>query len=235
LTQEPATVVELVRLDQQHISAWDGGMTTEIAIYPKDAVYSRRDFLWRISSAQVESEESRFTSLPGIWRLIMVLEGELTLEHEDYHSVRLQAFQQDAFAGGWVTRSRGRGRDFNIMLSEGCTGRLQADELQPGSSWTAPPGLSDAGDDARRTVCIVCAVDGPVSACVGDAASYALMAGDALLVTADRGRALPHVTVQNSRDRTVHSVTATIHYEDRPAQPQTILSMSIDSTEQRRY
>jgi environmental stress-induced protein Ves len=50
----------------------------------------------------------------------------MTLEHEHYHIVRLQPFQQDAFAGDWMTRSREMARDFNIMLSGACTGQMQA-------------------------------------------------------------------------------------------------------------
>jgi uncharacterized protein len=213
-TQYRGYTVELVRCDHQQTTAWSGGTTTEIAICPRDADYSRHDFRWRISSARVDAAESVFTPLPGVWRLIMVLEGSLTLDHEHHHTVRLYPFQQDAFSGEWATKSTGQARDFNVMLSEGCTGQLQASELQPRSSWLAPPGSSNACDDARRTVCIVYAVDDTVSAYIGDGASYSLMAGDAVLVTADRGRALPHVVVQNSRDHGIHIVITTIQYEE---------------------
>lgn len=213
-TGDPGYAVEVVRRSEQHTSAWSGGTTTEIAIFPRNAVYGRRDFLWRISSARVDVEESTFTHLPGIWRLIMILEGDMTLEHELHHNVRLTPFQQDAFSGAWTTTSRGRARDFNVMLSEGCTGRLQAGELQPGSRWTAPSGPSDVGDDARGTVGVVYAVDNAISVRVGDESPYPLMAGDALLITADPGRVLPHVVVHNSRDRSVHIVMATITYEE---------------------
>ncbi|HZL83497.1 MAG TPA: HutD family protein, partial [Candidatus Deferrimicrobium sp.] len=64
MREDMAYAVELVRQDQQNTSTWNGGTTTEIAIYPKNTIYSRRDFVWRISSANVESEESEFTSLP---------------------------------------------------------------------------------------------------------------------------------------------------------------------------
>jgi len=35
-------------------SSWSGGTTTQIAIFPPEAEYADRDFLWRVSSAAVE-------------------------------------------------------------------------------------------------------------------------------------------------------------------------------------
>ena len=57
------------------ISQWSGGTTTQLAIAPEGAVYADRDFLWRISSATVDLEESDFTALPDYVRLISVLDG----------------------------------------------------------------------------------------------------------------------------------------------------------------
>ncbi len=209
-------MVELVRLDQQHISAWDGGTTTEIAIYPRDAVYSRRDFLWRISSAQVESEESRFTSLPEIWRLIMVLEGELTLEHEDHHSVLLQPFQQDAFAGGWVTRSRGRGRDFNIMLSGASTAQIWAVGLQGRSDTVIPVETAPACDESRQVVVAVYGVDGAVAVEVGTNDTWSIETGDALLWNVDQEKPSRSVRLFNKGSTPTHVVLAAIWYEGAP-------------------
>ena len=45
-------------------SAWSGGATTEIRIMPEGSRYADREFLWRLSSATVEVEESTFTALP---------------------------------------------------------------------------------------------------------------------------------------------------------------------------
>jgi len=111
--------------------------------------------MWRISSARVESEESEFTSLPGIWRLIIVLEGDITLEYEHHHSVRLRPFQQDAFAGDWMTRSRGMVRDFNIMLSGACTGQMQAVSVQGQSGLAIPGETVQKRDEVKRAVLVV--------------------------------------------------------------------------------
>ena len=60
---------------------WSGGLTTQLGIAPEGAVYSGRDFLWRLSSATVEDAESDFTALPDYERLISTLEGTIELSH----------------------------------------------------------------------------------------------------------------------------------------------------------
>ncbi len=54
--------MELVTHNQQKISTWSGGTTTELFIYPEVAEYSERNFDFRISTATVEVEESNFYS-----------------------------------------------------------------------------------------------------------------------------------------------------------------------------
>ena len=88
--------IELIKKEEQTTTNWSGGTTTELAIYPKDAIYSQRNFKWRLSSAVVNDEKSTFTSLKGIWRLIMVLDGELTLEHKGKHTVHLNPLNKTA-------------------------------------------------------------------------------------------------------------------------------------------
>ena len=61
--------------EQFNIGKWSGGETSEYAIYPESAKYIDRDFIWRLSSASVDVEESVFTKLPDYDRILMVLEG----------------------------------------------------------------------------------------------------------------------------------------------------------------
>lgn len=124
--------IKIIRKPEQLTNIWSGGTTTQLYIYPEDADYSKRNFMWRISSAKVDAEESEFTNLPGIWRLIMVLEGEMTLEHKGHHSVHLKPYEQDSFSGEWTTHSRGRVRDFNLMMAEGCRGYLNVIFIKKG-------------------------------------------------------------------------------------------------------
>jgi len=205
--------VELVRRDRQQVSTWSGGTTTEIAIYPRDAVYSCRDFVWRISSARISSEESEFTSLPGIWRLIMVLEGDMTLEHEHHHSVRLQPLEQDAFAGDWTTRSTGMARDFNIMLSGACSGRMQAVSVQGQSSLAIPDVTVQTCDEGKKAVYVVYGVDGAIVVGADSDETWKMDAGDALLLTTDHQGATRNVRLFNQDNTPAHVVLATIWYE----------------------
>jgi environmental stress-induced protein Ves len=133
------------------VSSWSGGITTQIAIWPPEAKYADRDFLWRISSATVELEESDFTSLPDYDRLIATLEGEIVLTHNGGAPLTLRPFEVHAFSGADATRSRGRCRDFNLMLRRGkVTGTMETlrlsdtpTNLHAGTSIACPhPALS---------------------------------------------------------------------------------------------
>ena len=120
---------KLVRREEQPVGTWAGGTTTQLAIWPPESDYKRRDFTWRISTARVDSEESPFTSLPGFHRLLMILEGGVHLVHEapGLHRERsLSPFEQDSFEGEWNTVSRGRCVDFNLMTAPSCGGKIEA-------------------------------------------------------------------------------------------------------------
>lgn len=121
-----ALSIKYIRKEEHTTTAWSGGTTTQLAIYPVRAEYAKRNFKWRISSAGVEAEASEFTHLPGFWRYLMIIEGEMALEHEGHHSVVLKPYEQDSFSGEWTTHSKGRVTDFNLMLAEGCEGSIEA-------------------------------------------------------------------------------------------------------------
>lgn len=103
---------------------WQGGKTTQLVIYPFDAVYPERDFLFRISTATVEVEESAFTPLHGIKRELMILSGELKIEHKNRYTKILRQFETDSFFGDWETRGYGKVSDFNLMTRSDVSGKL---------------------------------------------------------------------------------------------------------------
>lgn len=105
-------------------SEWSGGTTTEMYIYPPTAEYSKRDFLFRLSSAEVVSEKSVFTSLKGIHRILVCLSEKLCLQHDDEAPVYLKQYDQDEFDGGASTISYGMAKDLNLML-KGCSGSIE--------------------------------------------------------------------------------------------------------------
>ncbi len=114
----------IIKKESQNTSNWSGGKTTELYIHPKGSKYNLLDFDFRISSAIVEVEESTFTSLPGVERVIMVLEGELELSHENEYSKTIKPFETDSFKGDWKTTSKGKVIDFNLMTRDGSKGCL---------------------------------------------------------------------------------------------------------------
>ena len=69
----------LLKEENYNIGNWTGGQTKELAIYPPKSKYLDRNFIWRLSSATVETEESDFSKLPDYDRVLMVLEGEVVL------------------------------------------------------------------------------------------------------------------------------------------------------------
>lgn len=107
--------INLTKKEQLNTSIWLGGTTTQLAIYPKEAIYKNLDFIFRISTATIEVEESTFTSLPNVSRVIMVLDGELTIQHKNQYTKQLKKFDTDFFSGDWETTSIGKVTDFNIM------------------------------------------------------------------------------------------------------------------------
>ena len=148
-------------------SRWSGGETTQLMIWPRDAVYGERTFCWRLSSATVELEKSTFTALPAYDRLIATLEGTITLRHDGGEPLTLAPYEVHAFDGGSETTSLGRCRDFNLMLRKGrATGNLRA--LTADGPCPLSPGV--------RTALLYC-VSG---ACT--AAGVPLAAGESLLL-----------------------------------------------------
>lgn len=175
--------IQIIRKAEQKTSNWSGGTTTELAIYPKHASYAKRNFVWRLSSAIVNTEESIFTSLPGFWRLIMIIEGEMLLKHEGHHDIYLKPFEQDSFSGGWITRSYGgKVRDFNLMIAEGYNGELKAIEIGMEKGYEDSIGLNEYGEVKRFFYC----AKGSISFYIGDKISEDLYEGDLLLINSSK-------------------------------------------------
>jgi len=116
--------VRIMHKNEFERSRWSGGVTTELAIWPDNAVYPNGPFTWRLSTARIEADETSFTPLPGKNRILMLLEGSVRLEHKDHHKVDLKPLEQDTFEGNWETRSFGKGTDFNLIMDEYCFGEL---------------------------------------------------------------------------------------------------------------
>lgn len=125
----------LIKNEQFKTSKWSGGTTTELCIYPANSEYQNRDFTWRISSATVDLETSKFTILSDYERIIMVLKGNLILEHGEGDSIKLNELDKYKFDGNSNTESKGKVTDFNLMMRKGsCDGKVEVIQLDPKST-----------------------------------------------------------------------------------------------------
>lgn len=123
---------QIIKAESFITSTWNGGKTTELFIYPMTSKYATRNFHFRLSTATVNVEESTFTSLPGITRTLMVLDGEMTLTHKDHHQSKLGRFDSDNFKGDWNTSSRGKCSDFNLMTMGNTPGTVESLHVNKG-------------------------------------------------------------------------------------------------------
>ena len=118
--------VQRIPKSQWKVSQWAGGSSSQIMIWPEDATYADRNFLFRISTAQaVTDEESDYTHLPGVTRHLLMLEGKAVVCHKDRYTLTMHPHKEiDIFDGGWDTCASGKVRDFNLMTRSGCDGTL---------------------------------------------------------------------------------------------------------------
>ena len=109
---------EIIKPDEQSVTTWSGGKTRALFLRPKTSSYKARNFRLRLSTATVTADESTFTQLPGYDRKLMVLTGQVQLQHDNKSVIKLSALETDEFAGDSITTSQGQCRDFNIMQAQ---------------------------------------------------------------------------------------------------------------------
>lgn len=124
--------VELLRQENYKPTFWSGGMATELITYPLNSDYASKNFLWRLGVAKIDIPESTFSSLPKVSRKFMVIEGKITLDHENKYKKLLNSFEQDHFMGDWKTKTYGKASVFNLMTRENYNGELLHLNISPG-------------------------------------------------------------------------------------------------------
>ncbi len=128
--------INIVRKEEQHTREWSGGTTTQLYIFPKNSSYKDKTFSFRLSSAKINIEESTFTKLEGISRYIMILSGELELEHNNgQYRKTLKQFDTDQFLGDWDTKSKGKVIDFNLMTKGSTFGHIHHININPNKQY----------------------------------------------------------------------------------------------------
>ena len=124
--------IQLVKANELQVSEWAGGKTTQLYIYPVSADFAKKEFDYRISTATVELEESSFTPFPNYNRKLMILDGVLDLFHDDQYAIQLHPFDQDAFSGDWISHSKGKVIDYNVIFTSKYSSEIFHFELSKG-------------------------------------------------------------------------------------------------------
>lgn len=123
-----------------------GGLTRTLAVEPEGAGFD--DFLWRVSIADVTAP-GRFSNFPGVDRIIVLLEGQGMILHEDGGGsfALTDAFVPHAFSGEAridAALVRGPSRDFNVMVRRGrarASVRVWRANSVTGDDWPNLPAL----------------------------------------------------------------------------------------------
>ena len=129
----------LIKRDDFLRSKWTGGETNQLAIYPEDAIFANKDFLWRISSASFTSTGSKFSDFTGYQRYILPLEGNIKLLHQGLYRRDLDVYDVEYFDGSWTTFSENSLDciDYNFIVKSGIQAKMQL--LAEGEDYKVQP------------------------------------------------------------------------------------------------
>ena len=96
---------------------WNGGETFEYYIYPENALYANRDFLFRISAATITKVPSTFTKFNNYQRFLVMLDDDLNIKinGKEEHYAPNDIFKFDSNSD---IISYTKGNDFNLMASK---------------------------------------------------------------------------------------------------------------------
>ena len=145
---------KIIRKNKAKKTVWSGGTVSELYIYPENADLKNRDFIFRISTATVDVEKSDFTFFDDYSRIIMTLDNELFLTHNDEEKVALSKYQPHVFYGGDKTTSRGKVNDYNFIMKRGvCQGDVLAMSIADGSVIYPRKGNGPCGEKFEIVYC----------------------------------------------------------------------------------
>lgn len=103
---------------------WAGGKTWQLIILPEDATLSKRNFDYRLSSASIEAEHSRFTAFPGFERDLVLLTEPITLQIFGRRQP-VQPGKVFHFYGSDMVESEGKTQDLNLIKRASLPGKLE--------------------------------------------------------------------------------------------------------------
>ena len=144
----------LYKCDDFKVGSWVGGSVKELAIFPHNAQYLNRDFIWRISTYDMEAEEATFPRLADYDRILVVTEGEAVLSYEDERISRLAELEQDSFDGQWKTTCFGKVKSFDLAVRKGSQGYVDVLFPEKESRTFPVPAASEAKNQTHAFFCL---------------------------------------------------------------------------------
>lgn len=116
--------MKITHLDDFQPLQWAGGKTWQLKILPEDTSLATRDFDYRLSTASIEAEHSRFTAFPGFERDLLVLTKPIIL-HIFGRAQPVQPGKVFHFYGSDMVESKGITQDLNLIKRAGLPGKLE--------------------------------------------------------------------------------------------------------------
>lgn len=133
--------IKILNKSDYNTTAWSGGETTELYIYPENSNLKERDFIFRISSATCPDETSKFSDFTGFNRYITSLDKDLILTNQGEEHI-LKPYEIFFFDGADDTASHSAVRDFNLIIKKGITGSLRSESVQDSVKFRIPSGIN---------------------------------------------------------------------------------------------
>lgn len=99
-------------------SIWPGGETFQYYIYPKDAMYADKDFLFRLSTATVKDASASFSNFIGYKRYFLMLNNELDLVINRNQHIQKDKFEIVDFRSEDDVKSNSLGQDLNFVVKD---------------------------------------------------------------------------------------------------------------------
>jgi environmental stress-induced protein Ves len=99
----------------QTTSDWSGGRTTQLYIYPEDAVFGHDRFDLRVSIASVDKEQTVYTPFPTYMRSLHVISGSIILSSANWEKA-LPSGENLLFSGDEKVNCLGTSQNLNVIF-----------------------------------------------------------------------------------------------------------------------
>jgi len=143
----------------------------------------------------------------------MIIEGEVSIEHQGHHSAVLKAFEKDSFSGDWTTRCIGKATDYNLMTDKSCSGIMDAFSIETGEIKEIL--LDNTKSPSDRFSLVTDAfyiIGGDVGVFIADSERQYAHDGDLVMVTRQEEEYERQIGFENYSDKKINIIRTTIYY-----------------------